>query len=176
MDFHGTWGAPIAMIRTVPWNSMEFHWTWSAPISMKRAVSWNSMELGFRQFRRNCSFQRNIGALQVPWNSVEFHGTVCVSEIGELLLDGAIFIIETLSLNLSRIPWNLRFQILMKIIFNYAGWINFRKLTNTLYLFVSLFHQRLFYYPYLHYAICFYRFTHYVTKYHSKSLSKAHWN
>ena len=64
----------------------------------------------------------------------------------------------------------------MKIIFNCAGWINFRKLINTLYLFASLFHQLMFYYQYLHYTICISGITHYVSKYHSKSLFNAYWN
>ena len=64
----------------------------------------------------------------------------------------------------------------MKIIFNYAGWINFRKIINTLYLFASLFHQLMFYYWYLHYTICISGITHYVSKYHSKSLFNAHCN
>ena len=64
----------------------------------------------------------------------------------------------------------------MKIIFNCAGWINFHKLIYTLYLFVCLFHQLMFYYWYLHYTICISGITHYVSKYHSKSLFNAHWN
>ena len=76
-------------------------------------------------------------------------------------------------LNWDRIPWNLSFQILIKIMFNCAGWINFRKLINTLHLFASLFHQLIFY---LHYTICISGITHYVSKYHSKSLFNAHWN
>ena len=39
----------------------------------------------------------------------------------------------------NRIPWNLSFQILMKIILNCAGWIDLRKLINTLYLFAISF-------------------------------------
>ena len=49
-------------------------------------------------------------------------------------------------LNLDRIPWNLSFQILMKIIVTFAGIFNFRKLISTLYLFVNLFHHLLFYF------------------------------
>ena len=45
------------------------------------------------------------------------------------------------------------FQILMKMIFNCAGWINFHKLINTLYLFASLFHQLMFFYQYLRYTL-----------------------
>ena len=40
---------------------------------------------------------------------------------------------------LDRFPWNLSFQILMKIILNCAGWMNFRKLMSTLYLFAIYF-------------------------------------
>ena len=57
-----------------------------------------------------------------------------------------------------------------------CGWINFRKLINTLYLFASLFRQLMFYYQYLHFAICISGITHYVSKYHSKSLFNVHWN
>ena len=64
----------------------------------------------------------------------------------------------------------------MKIIFNCAGWINFRKLINTLYLFAILFHQLMLYYQYLHYTICISGITHYASKYHPKSLFNAHWN
>ena len=53
-------------------------------------------------------------------------------------------------LNLDRIPWNLSF--------------------------VSLFHQRMLYYQYLHYTTCISGITHYVSKYHSKSLFNVHWN
>ena len=42
--------------------------------------------------------------------------------------------------------------------------------------FVSLFHQLMFYYQYLHYTICISGIIHYVSKYHSKSLFNAHWN
>ena len=52
-----------------------------------------------------------------------------------------------------KIPWNLSFKILMKMVFNCAGWINFHKLINTLYLFASPFHQFMFYYQYLHYTL-----------------------
>ena len=42
--------------------------------------------------------------------------------------------------------------------------------------FVSLFHQRKLYYEYLLHTICISAITHYVSKYHSKSLFNAHWN
>ena len=101
--------------------------------------------------------------VSVPWNSME--PIVC------FLMEQLVSSIQWV-LNWDRIPWNLSFQILMKIIFNYAGWINFRKLINTLYLFASLFHQLMFYY----FSICISGITHYVSKYHSKSLFNAHWN
>ena len=41
----------------------------------------------------------------------------------------------------------------MKIISTFAEWINFRKLICTLYRLLSLFHQLMFYYQYLHYII-----------------------
>ena len=72
-------------------------------------------------------------------------------------------------LNLARIPWNLGLQILMTIRFNFVGWINFRKLISTLYLFVSLFHRLMFNYQYLHYIICISGITQNLSKYHSKS-------
>ena len=78
-------------------------------------------------------------------------------------------------LNLDRIPWNLSFQILMKIISTFAEWFNFRKSISTLYRFVGIFHQLMFYYQYLHYTICISGITHFVSKYHSKSLFNDHW-
>ena len=51
----------------------------------------------------------------------------------------------------------------MKIIFNCAGWINFRKLINILYLLASLFHQLMFYYQYLHSTIWISGINHYVS-------------
>ena len=139
-----------------------------------------------------------IGALQVPWNSMQFHGTPSVSEIGAhqipwdsmellvsakltrskfhgipwnlFLLNGTIYTINY------RIPWNLSFPILLTIIFNLVGWINFRTLISTLYLIVYLFHQLMFYHQYLHYTKCIPGITHYVSKYHSKLLFNAHWN
>ena len=62
------------------------------------------------------------------------------------------------------------------IIFNLAGWINFRKLISILYLFVCLFNQLMFYCQYSHYTTWSSGITHYVSKYHSKSLFNAHWN
>ena len=64
----------------------------------------------------------------------------------------------------------------MKIILNFAEWINIRKLISTLYLFVNLFHQLMFYCKYWHYTICICGITHYVSIYHTKSLFNGHWN
>ena len=55
------------------------------------------------------------------------------------------------------------------IIFNFAGWIDFRKLINALYLFVCLFYQLMFYYQYLQYTTCLSGITYYASKYHLKS-------
>ena len=58
-----------------------------------------------------------IVAPQVPWNSMNsffnFIETFASSKLQVL--------------NLARIPWILSFPILIIIIFNFAGWINFRK-------------------------------------------------
>ena len=102
-------------------------------------------------------------------SSMEFHGTALVSEIGALQVPKFV-------LNFDRIPWNLSFQSLMKIKLNFAAWVNFRKLISTLYFFVILFPQLMFYLQYLHQIICIPGITHYVSKYHSKSLFNAHWN
>ena len=75
MEFHGVFLGNLK----VPWNSMEFHGTWGAPISLTRTVLWNSMELRVRQFRWHEQFHG------IPWNlnssnfadtsgSMEFHG------------------------------------------------------------------------------------------------------
>ena len=155
MEFHGT--APVIEIGAleVPWNSMEFHGTARVIEIGALQIPWNSMEL----------------LLSVPWNSME--PIVCY--LMEPLVSSIHWVLKW-----DRIPCNLSFQILIKIIFNCAGWINFRKSINTLYLFASLFHQLMFYYLhyiwYLHYTICISAITHYVSKYHSKSIFNAHWN
>ena len=119
-----------------------------------------------------------IGALQVPWNSMELLVPVSWNSMEPIVcyLMGPLVSSIHRVLNWDRIPRNLSFQILMKIMFNCAGWINFRKLINTLYIFASLFHQLMFYYWYLHYTICISGITYYVLKYHSKSLFNANWN
>ena len=124
----------------------------------------------------NCSCQRNWRT----WSSMEFHGNARVSKIGALIVPwNSMEPLVSSKLAHSKfhgIPWNCWCPILMKIIFNCAGWINSRKLINTPYLFASLFHQVMFYYQYLHYTICISGITHYVSKYHSKALFNAHWN
>ena len=145
MEFHGA--APVIKIDAphVPYNSMEFNW--SVRVSEIAALQdpWNSMELfmssklahpKFHVISWNCSCH-DIGALQVPWNSMKCHGTARVSLIGTLQFPKFV-------LNLERIPWNLSFQILMRIIFNFSGWINLRKLMSTLYLFLSFLKQCMF--------------------------------
>ena len=173
MEFHGTARVSEIGAFSVPWNSMEFHGT--ARVS-------------------------EIGALIVPWNSMEFHGTARVSEIGalegpwnsmELLVSVPWNSVEPIVCHLMeplvssihwvlkwyRIPWNLSFKILMKVIFDCAGWINFHKLIIILYLFASLFHQLIFLLSiFALYLICISGITHHVTKYHSTSLFNAHWN
>ena len=105
--------------------------------------------------------------VSVRWNTIEH--IVCY------LMEPLVSSIHWV-LNWDRILWNLSCEILMKIIFNCVGCINFHKLINTLYVFASLYHKLMFYYQYLHYTICISGITHYVTKYHSKSLFNTHWN
>ena len=173
MEFHGT--TRVSEIRTlqVPWNSTEFHGTARASEIGALLIPWNSMELlvsaklahlKFHWIQWICSCHRNwrtpssmefrgtahvieIGALQVPWNSMELLVSVPWNSMEPIVC----YLMEPLVssthwvLNWDRIPWNLSFEILKKIIFNCAGWINFRKLINTIYLFyASLFHQLMF--------------------------------
>ena len=56
-------------------------------------------------------------------SSMEFRVTARDSEIGALQVPWIFWV-----LHLDRIPWNLSFQILIKSIFNFAEWINFRQL------------------------------------------------
>ena len=95
-------------------SSMEFHGTAAVIEIGALQVPWNSMEL----------------LLSVPWNSME--PVVCY--LMEPLISSIHWVLKW-----DRIPWNLSFPILMKIIFNCARWINFRKLINTLYLFAISF-------------------------------------
>ena len=64
----------------------------------------------------------------------------------------------------------------MTIKFNFVVWINSHELISTLFLFVCLFHQLMFYYQYLHYTTKISGITHYLQQYYSKSLFNAHWN
>ena len=148
----------------------------------------------FLRIPRNCSCHRNWRTRNsmefhgFPWNcwchknwhtpsSMELHGTARVSEIGTLQVPWNSMASWTLwVLNFDRIAWNLSFQIVMRIISDFAEWINFRKLISTLYRFVSLFHQLMFHYKYLHYTICISGNTNYVSKYHSEYIFNAHWN
>ena len=118
MEFHGTARVSEICALQVPWNSILFHKT--APVSEIGALQapWNSME--FRGTAR-------VSDWRTP-SSMEFHGTARVRESGALNVPKFIW-------NLGRILWNLNFPILMKIVFNFAGCINFRKLISTLYLF-----------------------------------------
>ena len=166
MESHGSARVSEIGALWVPWNSMAFHGTARVIEIGALQVPWNCMELhGIARFGE-------IGTLQVPWNSMEllvspilahskFHGiprNLFVFNLIGPLVSSILWV-----LNLDRIPWNLSFQILMKIIFNLAEWINFRKLIITLYLFVSLFHQLMFYYQYLYYTIFISGITHYVS-------------
>ena len=138
MEFNGTArvseiGALHSKFRGIPWNSMEL------------LVSTKLAHLKFHGIPWNCSCHRNwhtpssvefhgtarvieVGALQVPWNSIELLVSVPWNYMEPIIC----YLIEPLVssihwvLKWDRIPWNLSFQILMKIIFNCAGWNNFR--------------------------------------------------
>ena len=126
----------------IPWNSMEL--LVSAKLAQHKinGIPRNSMELlvsaklahfKFHGIPWNCSFQRNW---RTP-SSMEFHGTAGVSSME---FNGTLFcyLLEPLVSSMHwvlkwyKIPWNLSFKILMKMVFNCAGWINFHKLINTL--------------------------------------------
>ena len=137
------------------WSSMEFH---GIPLNCschRKWRTWNFMEF------HGTARVIEIGALLVSWNSMKFHGTARVIEIGtpssmefhgtagvssmEFHETYCFYLMEPLVssihwvLKWDRIPWNLSYQILMKIVFNSSGWINFPKLINTLYLFAISF-------------------------------------
>ena len=101
----------------IPWN-FSCHRNWRTSSSME-----------FHGIQLDCSCHRNW---RTP-SSMEFHRTYCCY-LMEPLVSSIHWILKW-----DRIPWNLSFQILMKITSNCAGWINFRKLTNTLYLFAISF-------------------------------------
>ena len=99
MEFHGT--ARVIEIGTlqVPWNSMEFHGTASVseigtPQVPCHGIPWN------------CSCKQNW---RTP-SSMDFHGTF-FCYLMDPLVSSILWV-----LNLDRIPWNLSFQILVKII------------------------------------------------------------
>ena len=160
----------------IPWNC-SCHRNWLTPSSMEcHGIPWNC------SCYRNWRTLRSMEFHEIPWNwschrnwrtpsSMEFHGIFLFYYLMEPFVSSILWV-----LNLDRIPWNLSFQILLQIIFNFSGWINFRKSISTLYLFTSLFHPLMVYYQYLHYTLCISGITHYVSKYHSKSLFNAHWN
>ena len=169
MELHGTArGSEIGALQ-VPWNhgiprSCSFHRNRHTPSFME-----------FHWIPWNCSCQRNWRILSSmefhgsPWNcscnrnwrrpsSMEFHG-IFFCYLMDPLASSILWI-----LNLDIIPWNLSFQIFIKIISTFAECINFRKFISTLYRFVSLFHQRMFCYQYLRYTTCISDITHYVKK------------
>ena len=120
LEFHGTFWGKIK-------SSMEFHGIIWNPGVWKSSMEFLlvSSKLAHSKFHGipwNCWCQFHV----IPWNLL-------------FLFNGTIGIINTLSFKWDRIPWNLSSQILMKIIINCAGWINFRKLINTLYLFAVSF-------------------------------------
>ena len=130
MKFRGTAGVSEIRALEVPLNPMEFHATAGVSETGALLVPLNSME--FHGTVRVIE----IGAFQVPWNSMELLVSVPWNSIEPIvcyLMDPLVSSIHRV-LNWDRIPWNLSFQILMKmkIIFNCAGWINFRKLINAL--------------------------------------------
>ena len=135
----------------IPWNC-SCHRNWRTP--KFQGIPWNSMELlvpaklthsKLHGIPWNCSCQRYWCTL----SSMEFHRNLFICYSMEPLVSSILWV-----LNLDRISWNLNFQNLMKIVLNFAEWINFRGLISTLYLFVNLFHQLNFYHQYLHYTIC----------------------
>ena len=91
MEFHGTARVSEIGALQVPWNSMELLVSAKLAHSKFHGIPWNSMELlessklahpNIHGIPWNCSCHRN-------WctpSSMEFHGTVCVSEIGALLV------------------------------------------------------------------------------------------
>ena len=154
--YQGNWRSTSSMeFPGIPWNC-SCHQNWRTSSSMEfHGIPWN------------CSCNRNW---RTP-SSMEFHGIFFFCYLMEPLASSILWV-----LNLDRITRNFSFQIVMEIISTFAEWIHFRKLISTLYRFVSLFHQLMFYYQSLHYTICIFGITHYVSKYHSKSLFNAHWN
>ena len=138
----------------IPWNC-SCHRNWRTPGSMEFHGTASVNEIGAPKvpchgIPWNCSCQRNWRTL----SSMEFHGIFFCCSM-EPLVSSILWV-----LNLYWIPWNLSLQILVKMISTFAVWINFRKLRSTLYRFVSLFPQLMFYYQHLHYTICISGITH----------------
>ena len=162
--FHGTAHVSEIGALQVPWNSMELLMSAKLEHLKFHGIPWNSMGLRvsvklahskFHGIPWNYSCQRNwrtpisMELHGIPWNcscqrnwrtwssmefhvtagvsSMEFHGTYCY--LMESFVSSMHWVLKW-----DKIQWNLSFQILMKIIFNFAGLINFRKLINTLYL------------------------------------------
>ena len=136
MEFHGT--ARVSEIGATQnqWNSMwnfSCQRNWHTSSSMEFHGTARVSEIGALLVPWNCSCQRN-------WRtpiSMEFHGTAGVSSME---FHGTFFcyLLEPLVSSMHwvlkwyKIRWNLSFKILMKMVFNCAGWINFHKLINTL--------------------------------------------
>ena len=163
MEFHGTTGVVQMLFKKFHGTLEKVPWNFLIKISFNEHYSchrnwhtWSSME--FHGIPWNCSCHRNwrthssmefhgtarvieIGAIQVPWNSMELLVSVPLNSMEPIVC----YLMEPLVASIhwvfkwDRIPWNLSFQILMKIILNCAGWIDFRKLINTLYLFAISF-------------------------------------
>ena len=203
LKFHGIpWNSTELLVssKLAHSSSTEFH---GIPLNCSCHRNWQTpSSVEFRGIARVIE----IGALQIPWNSMEFYGTASVIEIGpfqfpwnfiELFVSSKLaysqfhgilcnlfilfisrkpFVLWKLSLIRVELYRILSFPILMTIVFNFAGWINFRKLISTLLLFVWLSHQLMCYHQYLHYTTLSSGITHYVSKYHSTSLSNDHWN
>ena len=158
----------------VLWNSTEFHW-WNC----SRHRNWRTPS-AMESHGTACVIETD--ALQAPWNSMEYHRTARVSEIGAFQVpwNSRTFcclmepFVSSILLNLDLIPWNSSFKILITIILSFACWIHFCRVISTRYVFLSLFHQVMFYYQYLHYTTCISCITHCVSKYHSKSLFNVH--
>ena len=192
-EFHGTAHFSEIGAFQVPWNSMELavcQFRWHEPWNFSSQQNWRtSSSMEFHGTARVIE----IGALEVPWNSwnclcqrnwrtwssMEFLGIPwnCSCQRNWRILS---------SMEFHGIPWNCSCQRnwhtpssmeFHGIPWN-AGWINFHKLINTLYLFISksLSPTYVLLSIFALYLICISGITHYVTKYHSKSLFNAHWN
>ena len=141
MEFHGTaliseigalqaqWNSMELLVSSklvqskfhgIPWHSMELLGSSKLTHFKFHGTPWNSMELSvssklahskFHGIPWNCSCHRN-------WrnpSSMEFHG-IFFCYLVKPLASSVLW-----DLNLDRIPWHLSFQILIKIISNFAG-------------------------------------------------------